>query len=133
MLISVFLLFRKMTTHWYFIRANKKRIISDFEQENAATRDALAQLQGQMGTILEHLQARRDINAVVNQVDAAMVSTAVDTTLVVMDPIEPVVQPATISKTQSQAGPGRFVASYPWGIPHTYNPQFSTGNPFTPY
>jgi hypothetical protein len=57
MLPSVFILFKKTTSHRYFTIANKKRIMSDFEQENAATREALAEIQGYMGIILEHLQA----------------------------------------------------------------------------
>lgn len=50
-----------------------------------------------MGTILEHLQAQRDNTVVVNQVDATVVTSAADTTLVVMDPIDPIVQPASSS------------------------------------
>lgn len=103
------------------------------EQENVATREDLTQLQEPMGTILEHLQAQRDRVVVVNQADATMVTFVADTTIIVMDPINHVAQPAAASQPLSQAGPGRFAATYPWGMPHNYNPRFSTGNLFMPY
>lgn len=106
--------------------------MSDFEQESAATRKALALLEGHMGTILEHLQTQRDNAIVVNQVDATMATSVADTMFIVMDPINPVVQPNVVSQPLSQASPSRFVTAYPWGIPHTYNPQFATGNSFMP-
>lgn len=117
---------QKNATHRYFTRANKQRIMSDFEQENTTTREALAQLQGQMGTILEHLQAQRDNDVIVNQTDVTIVTSAADTTLVVMDTIDPVVQPTIVSQPLSQVGPSKFVVAYPWGMPHNYNLQFST-------
>lgn len=43
--------------------------------------------------------------------DATMVTSAADTTLVVMDHIDPVVQLAAISQPLSQAGPSRFVVA----------------------
>lgn len=46
MLTPVFILFRKtMTRHRYNTRANKNRVMYEYEQENAAIREALAQLQ----------------------------------------------------------------------------------------
>lgn len=41
--------------------------------------------------------------------------------------------PAAISQPLSQAGPSRFVAAYPWGMTHNYNPQFAIGNLFMLY
>lgn len=87
--------------------------MSEYEQENTATREALAQLQDQMGTILGHLQAQRDNVDVVNPTDV----TTANTTLVVMDPIDTVVQPAAAIQPLFIVGPNRFVAAYPWGIP----------------
>lgn len=101
MLTSVFILFRKMTTHRHFTRSRKQRIMSDFEQENAATREALALLQGQMVTILEHLQTQRDNAAIINQAYAIIVTSTTDTTLVVIDPTDPVVQPTSVSQPLS--------------------------------
>lgn len=83
--------------------------MSEYEQENASTREDLAQLQGQMGTILEHLQDQRDNADVVNPINA----TTANTNLVVMDPIDTVVQPATASQPLFTAGPSRFVVAYP--------------------
>lgn len=133
MLIFIFLFFRKTTTHCYFTRSNKKRIMSNFEQENDATRESLALLQVQMGTILEHLQIHRDNVVIVNQVDATPMVAAVDTTLVVMDPTDPIVPPIAVSQPLSHVGPSRLVAAYPWGMPHNHNPQFAIGNSFMPY
>lgn len=48
-----------------------------------------------------------------------MVTFVADTTLVVMDPTDHVVQPAAVSQPLSQVGTSRFVAAYPWGMPHT--------------
>lgn len=62
-----------------------------------------------------------------------MVTSTVDITLVVMDPIDPIVQPVAVSQPLSQVGPSRFATAYPWGMPHTYNPQFATSYPFMPY
>lgn len=84
MITFVFILFKKTTTHQYFSRSNKQRIMSDFEQENIGTREALGLLQGQMCTILEHLQTRRDNIVVVNEVDATMMTSIADTTFVIM-------------------------------------------------
>ena len=107
--------------------------MSDFKQENHATRKALALPQGKMGTILERLQTQRDNVAVINQADATIVTSTADTTLAMMDLTDPVVQPGTISQPLSQTCPIRFAAAYPWGILHKYNPQFATRNPFMSY
>lgn len=107
--------------------------MSDFEQERVVTMETLALLQGWMGTILEHLQTQRDNVVTVNQADATMVTFAIDKTLIVMDLIDPVDPPVVVSQPLSQAGPSRFVVAYPWGMPHTYNPQFAIGNPFMSY
>lgn len=85
----------------------------DFEQEDAATREALTLLQGQMGPILEHLQTQRDNVALVNQTDATLVTSVTDTTLVVMDPTDPIVPPVIPSKPWAHAGPSRIVVTYP--------------------
>lgn len=105
----------------------------DFEQENAATMKALTLLQGHMGTILEDLQTQRDNDVAVNKVDATMVTSTADTTLVVMDPIDSIVPLAAVSQPLSHTDPNRLVAAYPWGMPHTYNPQFATRNSFMSY
>lgn len=87
--------------------------MSDFEQENMVTREALAFLQGHMGTILEHLQTQRDNVVVVNQVDATLVTSVADITLVMMDPTDSIVPPATASQPLAHAGPSRLAATYP--------------------
>lgn len=51
-----------------------------------------------------------------------MVTSTADTTLVVMDLIDHVVQLAVVSQPLTQAGPSRFIVAYPWGMPHNYNP-----------
>jgi hypothetical protein len=42
-----------------------------------------------------------------------MVTIVADITLVGMDPIDLVVQPAAVSQSLSQSGPNRFAAAYP--------------------
>lgn len=134
MLTPVFILFKKNTTrHWYYTKANKQRIVSEYEQENVATREALAQLQGQMGTILKHLQAQRDNVVVVNVIDVVAITIAGDTALVMVDLVDTIVQLVVVIHPLFQTGPSRFVAAYPWGIPHNYTPQFSSGNTFVTY
>lgn len=107
--------------------------MSNFDQENTATREALAILQGQMGTIMEHLQTQRDNDALVNQDDATLVTYVADTMLVVMDPTNSIVLPATASQPLAHAGHSKLVVSYPMGMPNSYNPKFSTRNPFMSY
>lgn len=87
----------------------------------------------QLGTILEHLKAQRDKDVVVNPIDATVMTTAADITLVMMDPVNTVVQPVVVSQTPFPIGPSRLAAAYPWGMAHNYNPQFVTRNPFMPY
>lgn len=119
MLTSVPLLFRKTKTrHRYNTRANQQKIVFEYEQENVVTREALTQLQGQMGTILEHLQAQRDNGGGVNLTDAIVA----DIALVVVDPIDSVVQPVDVSQSLFPAGPSRFPDAYPWRMPHNYTP-----------
>lgn len=67
------------------------------------------------------MQTQKDNVVIINQVDATIMTYVADTTLVVIDPTDPVVQPAAVSQPLSQAGPNRFAAAYPWGMPHTYN------------
>lgn len=100
--------------------------MSNFEQENAATRENLSLHQGHMGTILEHLQTQRDNVVVINQVDATIVTSAANITLAMMDPTNLIVQPTVVIQPMSQDSPSRFVAAYMWGMPYTYNPQFAT-------
>lgn len=72
-----------------------------------------------MGTILEHLQTQRDnVVVVVNQGDATIVTSIANATLVLMYPTDPGVQPTTVIQSLSQSTPSRFVAPYPWGMPH---------------
>lgn len=85
-----------------------------------------------MGTILEHLQAQRDNVVVVNPTDDSVVTTTADITLIMVDPINTVVQPVDVSQPLFPNGPSRFVTSYPWEIPHNYTPQFASGNSFIP-
>lgn len=121
MLTLVFILCRKTTIqHRYNTRANKQRIMFEYEQENAATREALAQLQGQMDTILEHLQAQGDNVTIVNMTGATVVTTTTDTALVMVEPVDIGVQPVTVSQPLFQADPSRLVVAYPWGLPHNY-------------
>lgn len=92
-------------------------------------REALSQLQGQMGIILEHLQVQTDNAIVVNLTDTNVTNTA----LVVVDSVDTVVQPVVVNQSLFQDSPNRFVAAYPWGMPHNYTPQFASVNPFVPY
>lgn len=62
-----------------------------------------------------------------------MMTYVANTTLVVMDPFDPVVQPTTFSQPLSQYAFSRFYVAYPWGMPHNYNPRFATGNLFMSY
>lgn len=94
----------------------------EYEQHNATTMEALSQLQGQTGTILEHLQAQRDNVVIVNTVDATVVTTTADTTLFMVDPVNTIVQLVVVIQPLFPIGPNRFTASYPWGIPHNYTP-----------
>ena len=73
-----------------------------------------------MGNILEHLQAQRDNVVVVNPTDATTVTTVVDATLVMVDLVDTVVQPIVISQPLFLTRPSRFIAAYPWGMPHNY-------------
>lgn len=99
MLTPDFILFRKTTTrHQYNTRANKQIIMSKYEQENVATREALPQLQGQMGIILEHLQSQRDNATFVILIDITVVTIIVDTDLVVVDLVDIVVQLVIVSQ-----------------------------------
>lgn len=66
-----------------------------------------------MGTILENLQDQRDNSIVVNLIDATAVTTAANTALVVVDPVDTVVQPVVISQPLFQYGPSRFSTAYP--------------------
>lgn len=70
----------------------------EYEQENAATGEALAQLQGTMGTILEHLQAHRDNVVVVNPIDTTAVTIAADIALVKVDLVDTIIQPVAVSR-----------------------------------
>lgn len=104
--------------------------MTEYEQENVVTRDALHQLQGHMGTILEHLQDQRDNATVVNPTDATAITNVVDTALVVVYLIDTIVQPVFVSHPLYQVGPCRFSTSCPWETPHNYTLQFASGNPF---
>lgn len=86
-----------------------------------------------MGTILEHLQTQRDNVDVVNSTDATAITIAANTILVMVDPVNTVVQPIVISQSLFPTGPSRFVVAYPWGMPHNCTPQFASGNPFMSY
>lgn len=50
-----------------------------------------------------------------------------------MDPTDSIVPPTTASQPLAHAGPNRLAATYPWGMPNSYNPRFATGNPFMSY
>ena len=105
----------------------------EYDQENDATRETLAQLQVHMGTILEHLQAYRENAIVVNLTNVIIVTTATGIALVVVDLVDTIVQPVVVSQPLFQVGPSRFVVSYPWGMPHNYTPRFGSGNPSVSY
>lgn len=86
-----------------------------------------------MGIILEHLHAHRDNVAIVNLTDVTIVTTTVDTALVVMDPVDTVVQPVIVNQPLFPTGLSRFDIAYPWGMPHNSTPQFASENPFVLY
>lgn len=69
-----------------------------------------------MGTILEHIQAHRDnVVVVANPTDITDVTTTTNTALIMVDPVDTVVQLVVVSQPFFQIVPSRFVASYPLG------------------
>src|SRR3954462_5677203 len=62
-LLSLFLSIRSVKTippHRYLTRAHRRRIMENYEQDQAAIRDEMEQMKGKVDAILEALQALRN-------------------------------------------------------------------------
>lgn len=94
--------------------------------------------QGNMDAIIEYLHAQKAttvVNTTAVVVTNATVVTTIDvgtTFIVVETSVETMIQPI-MNQSIPQPGPSRHVASYPWGMPLNYNPQFANGSDFVPY
>lgn len=133
-----------ITRHHYFARANKSKIIADFEANNADVRESRAQVQGimdlfqgNMEAILELLQTQRapaSTNPADNNVtrDAAVTNptTAADATVETL--VESVV-PTTENRQLVPADMNRLVVAYPWGMPQNFASHFTNGGAFFPH
>lgn len=129
------------TRHSYYTRSSKAKIMAEYEADNAAVRESLAQVQremnvfkGNMETILELLQSQRNLASATANVtrDAGVTisDTAAGTT--VDPPAETVVRNAGDLQVVPM-DPARVAATYPWGMPPHLAASLTGGGAFFPH
>lgn len=129
------------TRHPYYTRSNKSRIMAEYEADNAAVRESLAQVQGEMNlfsgnmeTILEILQSQRNpasVAANVTRVAGVTIPDAATGTTV--DTPAEIVVPNSGNCHVVTTDPSRLVAAYPWGIPPYLAASLANGGAFFPH
>lgn len=103
--------------------------MADFETENAAIKETLAQVQGEMNlfrgnmeTIMEYLQTKRAITsanpATVVVTNVVMVTTTADGVATVETSVE-IVVPTFVNQSLFTSASNKLAAACPWGMPRT--------------
>lgn len=123
-----------MTRHHYFTRANKSKIMADFEFDNVVVRESLAQVQGRMDSwnssrLRGLLPLLTDDN--VTRV-AGVTNPATAASATVETPVETVI-PTNGNHQLVPADVNRLSAAYPWGIPQNFTTYFPNGGALFPH
>lgn len=115
------------TRHQYYIRSNKSKIKAEYEADNAAVCESLAQVQGEMNifrgnmeTILEILQSQRNLTSTAaNVTHAAGVTNPTTAARTTVETLAETVVPNSGNRQMVPVDSVRLVAAYPWGmLPH---------------
>lgn len=113
-----------MTRHRYYTRANKSRIMADYESDNVVVRETLAQVhgrmnlfQGNMETILEILQTQRAPTSAnptsANVTHAAEVTNSTVDVAAYVETLVETVAPTTVNHHLVPSAANRLAISYP--------------------
>lgn len=113
----------------------------DYESDNPAVRESLAQVQGEMNlfrgnieTILEILQTQRGHSSVAANVTYATgVTNPTAAVGATVETLMETVLPTTGSRKLVLADVNRLAASYPRGMPQNFAAHFANGGAFFPY